>query len=188
MALLAMHSWRWAAAAAAFEKRRHSAILIRPLVSVSGSGPQWRPHQLGALGTARAYQLKDVDTRKIIKAMLSYVWPKDRPDLRARVAISLGFLGGAKAMNIVVPFMFKYAVDSLNQMSGNMLNLSDAPNTVATMATAVLIGYGVSRAGAAFFNEVRNAVFGKVAQNSIRRIAKNVFLHLHNLDLGFHLS
>uniref|UniRef100_F7HW93 Iron-sulfur clusters transporter ABCB7, mitochondrial n=1 Tax=Callithrix jacchus TaxID=9483 RepID=F7HW93_CALJA len=242
MALLAMHSWRWAAAAAAFEKRRHSAILIRPLVSVSGSGLQWRL-QLGALGTARAYQnpeslksitwprvgkgnsrqfldaakvlqvwpliekrtcwhghaggglhtdpkegLKDVDTRKIIKAMLSYVWPKDRPDLRARVAISLGFLGGAKAMNIVVPFMFKYAVDSLNQMSGNMLNLSDAPNTVATMATAVLIGYGVSRAGAAFFNEVRNAVFGKVAQNSIRRIAKNVFLHLHNLDLGFHLS
>uniref|UniRef100_A0A452RR19 Iron-sulfur clusters transporter ABCB7, mitochondrial n=1 Tax=Ursus americanus TaxID=9643 RepID=A0A452RR19_URSAM len=92
------------------------------------------------------------------------------------------------AMNIVVPFMFKYAVDSLNQMSGNMLNLSDAPNTVATMATAVLIGYGVSRAGAAFFNEVRNAVFGKVAQNSIRRIARNVFLHLHNLDLAFHLS
>lgn len=41
-------------------------------------------------------QLKDVDTRKIIKAMLSYVWPKDRPDLRARVAISLAFLGGAK--------------------------------------------------------------------------------------------
>ncbi|KAB0391970.1 hypothetical protein E2I00_000023 [Balaenoptera physalus] len=115
--------------------------------------------------------LKDVDTQKIIKAMLSYVWPRDRPDLRARVAISLGFLGGAKAMNIVVPFMFKYAVDSLNQMSGNMLNLN-----------------GISRAGAAFFNEVRNAVFGKVAQNSIRRIAKNVFLHLHNLDLAFHLN
>ncbi|XP_052343091.1 iron-sulfur clusters transporter ABCB7, mitochondrial isoform X9 [Oncorhynchus keta] len=69
-----------------------------------------------------------------------------------------------------------------------MLNLSDAPSTVATMATAVLIGYGVSRAGSALFNELRNAVFGKVAQSSIRRIAKNVFLHLHSLDLGFHLS
>ncbi|OCT65793.1 hypothetical protein XELAEV_18042043mg [Xenopus laevis] len=91
-------------------------------------------------------------------------------------------------MNIVVPFMFKYAVDSLNEMSGNVLNLSDAPNTVATMATAVLIGYGISRAGSALFNEMRNAVFGKVAQSSIRRIAKNVFLHLHNLDLGFHLN
>ena len=36
--------------------------------------------------------------------------------------------------------MFKYAVDNLNQVSGNILNLSDAPNTVATVATAVLIG------------------------------------------------
>lgn len=35
---------------------------------------------------------------------------------------------------------------------------------------------------------MRNAVFAKVAQNSIRRIANNVFIHLHNLDLAFHLS
>uniref|UniRef100_A0A2K6C4M0 ABC transmembrane type-1 domain-containing protein n=1 Tax=Macaca nemestrina TaxID=9545 RepID=A0A2K6C4M0_MACNE len=223
MALFAKRFWRWAAAAAAFEKRQHSAIPIRPLVTVSSSGLQWRSHQLGALGPPPAYQqisksLKsitwqrvgkdnsrqflavakalqvwpliekrtcwhDVDTRKIIKAM-----PKDRPDLRARIAISLRFWGGAKAMNIMVPFMFKYAVDSLNQILGNLLNLNDAPNTVATMATAVLIGCGVSRAGAAVFNEDRNAIFGKLAQNSIRKIAKNVFLHLHNLDLGFHLS
>lgn len=47
---------------------------------------------------------------------------------------------------------------------------------------------GVARAGAAGFNELRNAVFAKVAQHSIRKIAKNVFLHLHNLDLAFHLS
>lgn len=120
--------------------------------------------------------------------MLSYVWPKNRPDLRARVAISLGLLAGAKITNVTVPFMFKYAVDELNQMSGHMLNLNDAPSTVATMATAVLIGYGASRACAALFNELRNTVFGKVAQSSIRRIAKNVFLHLHNLDLSFHLS
>uniref|UniRef100_A0A2K6TC21 Iron-sulfur clusters transporter ABCB7, mitochondrial n=1 Tax=Saimiri boliviensis boliviensis TaxID=39432 RepID=A0A2K6TC21_SAIBB len=203
MALLAMHSWRWAAAAAAFEKRRHSAILIRPLVSVSGPGLQWRL-QLGALVTARAYQqspesLKSIMWQRVGKgnsrqfldaAKVLQVWP-----LIEKRTCWHGHAGGGLhtdpkegAMNIVVPFMFKYAVDSLNQMSGNMLNLSDAPNTVATMATAVLIGYGVSRAGAAFFNEVRNAVFGKVAQNSIRRIAKNVFLHLHNLDLGFHLS
>uniref|UniRef100_A0A8C7FG50 Iron-sulfur clusters transporter ABCB7, mitochondrial n=1 Tax=Oncorhynchus kisutch TaxID=8019 RepID=A0A8C7FG50_ONCKI len=132
--------------------------------------------------------LKEVNSRTILSNMLSYVWPKDRPDLRARVAIALGLLAGAKMTNVMVPFMFKYAVDELNGLSGHMLNLSDAPSTVATMATAVLIGYGVSRAGSALFNELRNAVFGKVAQNSIRRIAKNVFLHLHSLDLGFHLS
>ena len=30
----------------------------------------------------------------------------------------------------------------------------------------------------------RNAVFAKVAQHSVRKIAQNVFRHLHNLDLG----
>ncbi|KAM4020437.1 iron-sulfur clusters transporter ABCB7, mitochondrial isoform 1-T1 [Anomaloglossus baeobatrachus] len=148
----------------------------------------WHGHAGGGLHTDPKQGLKEVDSKKILKAMFSYVWPKDRPDLRARVAISLGLLAGAKGMNIVVPFMFKYAVDNLNEVSGNVLTLADASSTVATMATAVLIGYGASRAGAALFNELRNAVFGKVAQNSIRRIAKNVFLHLHNLDLGFHLS
>ncbi|XP_062381025.1 iron-sulfur clusters transporter ABCB7, mitochondrial [Sardina pilchardus] len=148
----------------------------------------WHGHAGGGLNADPKNVLKEVNSTTILSAMMSYVWPKDRPDLRARVAISLGLLAVSKMTNVTVPFMFKYAVDELNQMSGHMLNLNDAPNTVATIATAVLIGYGVSRAGAALFNELRNAVFGKVAQSSIRRIAKNVFLHLHNLDLGFHLS
>lgn len=59
---------------------------------------------------------------------------------------------------------------------------------VLNSSSPLLIPDGVSRACAALFNELRNTVFGKVAQSSIRRIAKNVFLHLHNLDLGFHLS
>uniref|UniRef100_A0A8C7BAU7 Iron-sulfur clusters transporter ABCB7, mitochondrial n=1 Tax=Neovison vison TaxID=452646 RepID=A0A8C7BAU7_NEOVI len=204
MALLAIQSSRWAAAGAAFEKRRHTVFLIRHLVSVRGAGSQWRSRQLGVSGTARISQqipeslrhtiwqrLGKGNSRQILDVTRGLqAWP-----LIEKRTCWHGHAGGGLhtdpkegAMNIVVPFMFKYAVDSLNQMSGNMLNLSDAPNTVATMATAVLIGYGVSRAGAAFFNEVRNAVFGKVAQNSIRRIARNVFLHLHNLDLAFHLS
>uniref|UniRef100_A0A8C7SWB0 Iron-sulfur clusters transporter ABCB7, mitochondrial n=1 Tax=Oncorhynchus mykiss TaxID=8022 RepID=A0A8C7SWB0_ONCMY len=148
----------------------------------------WHGNAGGRLNADPKNVLKEVNSRTILSNMLSYVWPKDRPDLRARVAIALGLLAGAKMTNVMVPFMFKYAVDELNGLSGHMLNLSDAPSTVATVATAVLIGYGVSRAGSALFNELRNAVFGKVAQSSIRRIAKNVFLHLHSLDLGFHLS
>ncbi|XP_004410732.1 PREDICTED: ATP-binding cassette sub-family B member 7, mitochondrial isoform X3 [Odobenus rosmarus divergens] len=203
MALLAIPSSRWAVAAAAFEKRRHVVFLIRPLVSVRGAGSQWRSRQCGASGTARISQipesLRHTTWQRLGKGNSRQIFDVTRalqawPLIEKRTCWH-GHAGGGLhtdpkegAMNIVVPFMFKYAVDSLNQMSGNMLNLSDAPNTVATMATAVLIGYGVSRAGAAFFNEVRNAVFGKVAQNSIRRIARNVFLHLHNLDLAFHLS
>lgn len=47
---------------------------------------------------------------------------------------------------------------------------------------------GLARLGAIGFQELRNAVFGKVAQHSVRKVAKNVFLHLHSLDLNFHLS
>jgi len=47
---------------------------------------------------------------------------------------------------------------------------------------------GAARLGSSLFNELRNAVFAKVAQSSIRRVAKTTFLHLHSLDLSYHLS
>ncbi|RXN24981.1 ATP-binding cassette sub-family B member mitochondrial [Labeo rohita] len=182
----AVHAWTYHEHRAANKRKERSTY---QLPSQSRASSTWANSRAqNSRQILEAVKLKEVNSSKILAAMLTYVWPKDRPDLRARVAISLGLLAGAKITNVMVPFMFKYAVDGLNQMSGHMLNLNDAPNTVATMATAVLIGYGVSRAGSALFNELRNAVFGKVAQSSIRRIAKNVFLHLHNLDLGFHLS
>lgn len=47
---------------------------------------------------------------------------------------------------------------------------------------------GVVRVGSSFLSELRNAVFARVAHDSIRRVARKVFLHLHNMDLAFHLS
>lgn len=47
---------------------------------------------------------------------------------------------------------------------------------------------GLARIGATVFGELRNAVFANVAQRAIRRVARNVFTHLLNLDVSFHLS
>jgi len=47
---------------------------------------------------------------------------------------------------------------------------------------------GSARAGAALFSELRDAVFARVAQRSIRNIARSLFAHLHELDLKFHLT
>ncbi|XP_060517446.1 iron-sulfur clusters transporter ABCB7, mitochondrial isoform X3 [Cylas formicarius] len=124
----------------------------------------------------------------MVGAMLQYIWPKDNKEIRNRVTLAVSLLVGAKLLNVCVPFIFKYSVDYLNLNAGGVLNMDSAPQTLATVATSILLGYGVARAGAAGFNELRNAVFAKVAQHSIRRIAKNVFIHLHNLDLSFHLS
>ncbi|XP_060517444.1 iron-sulfur clusters transporter ABCB7, mitochondrial isoform X1 [Cylas formicarius] len=131
---------------------------------------------------------KPVSGTQMVGAMLQYIWPKDNKEIRNRVTLAVSLLVGAKLLNVCVPFIFKYSVDYLNLNAGGVLNMDSAPQTLATVATSILLGYGVARAGAAGFNELRNAVFAKVAQHSIRRIAKNVFIHLHNLDLSFHLS
>ncbi|XP_064405109.1 iron-sulfur clusters transporter ABCB7, mitochondrial-like isoform X2 [Halichondria panicea] len=121
---------------------------------------------------------------RIIKEMLRHIWPREQPSLKARVVIALGLLVGAKLANVQVPFFFKYAVDYFN----NLPSLSTPEGTIITMGTALLLGYGAARLSSSFFNELRNAVFAKVAQSSIRRVAKSTFLHLHSLDLSYHLS
>ncbi|KPJ21290.1 ATP-binding cassette sub-family B member 7, mitochondrial [Papilio machaon] len=66
--------------------------------------------------------------------------------------------------------------------------LLDVPIYRSARLVRLYCNDGIARATAAGFNELRNAVFAKVAQHSIRRLACNVFTHLHNLDLSFHLG
>lgn len=56
----------------------------------------WHGNAGGRLTSDPKNVLKEVNSAQILSAMLSYVWPQNRPDLRARVAISLGLLAGAK--------------------------------------------------------------------------------------------
>ncbi|XP_077977686.1 iron-sulfur clusters transporter ABCB7, mitochondrial-like [Glandiceps talaboti] len=130
---------------------------------------------------------KEVTGWEIMKTMTMYIWPKESFGIKVRVLAALGLLIGSKLINVQVPFIFKHAIDYLNTTPAEVAATSTTGGVV-TVATAMVIGYGAARAGTSFCNELRNAVFGKVAQNSIRRVARNVFLHLHSLDLSFHLS
>jgi len=147
-------------------------------------------HAHGIPGTAANTGVKEnqVSHWKIVGKMLTYVWPRDKPWVRLRVVLAISLLVGSKLINITVPFLFKEAVDCINQATGTNLSVDDPASTVITVVVALLIGYGVARAGSSALNELRNAVFAKVAQSSIRRVGRNVFNHLHNLDLSFHLS
>ncbi|CAG9115935.1 unnamed protein product [Plutella xylostella] len=137
---------------------------------------------------------KPVSGTDMIRGMMEYVWPKDDKAIRDRVVMSLSLLFGAKVMNISVPFFFKYAVDEVNKgmavANGGelILGMETVPQAVGTTVFSLLVGYGIARATAAGFNELRNAVFARVAQHSIRKLACNVFTHLHSLDLSFHLG
>ncbi|KAL2317342.1 hypothetical protein Fmac_031218 [Flemingia macrophylla] len=132
-------------------------------------------------------QVADV---KILRTLASYLWMKDNLEFRFRVVAALGLLVGAKVLNVQVPFLFKLAVDSLTTATGSAGTLASNSSGLALFATpvAVLIGYGIARLGASAFNELRTAVFSKVALRTIRLVSRKVFSHLHDLDLRYHLS
>ncbi|XP_002165906.2 iron-sulfur clusters transporter ABCB7, mitochondrial [Hydra vulgaris] len=125
------------------------------------------------------------DVYKVIRTLSIHVWPKNEPKLKARVVAAVGFLFGAKLLNVQVPFLFKYAIDSLND---SPLVINDVETAVVSTVTAMILGYGAARTGSCLFNELRNAVFAQVTQNAIRKVSRETFMHLHKLDMSYHLS
>ncbi|KAJ5482950.1 Iron-sulfur clusters transporter atm1, partial [Penicillium diatomitis] len=118
----------------------------------------------------------------IMREMAKYLWPKDDWGTKLRVGTALSLLVGSKVLNVEVPFYFKNIVDSMN------IDFATLGGTAYTVAGSMIIAYGATRIGATVFQELRNAVFASVAQKAIRKVARNVFNHLLQLDLNFHLS
>ncbi|XP_031385941.1 ABC transporter B family member 25, mitochondrial isoform X2 [Punica granatum] len=145
-------------------------------------------------GPQKGKEEDQVADTKILRTLAGYLWMKDNPEFRLRVLMALGFLVGAKVLNVQVPFLFKLAVDWLTTATGNAAALASFTtansNLIALFATpaSLLVGYGIARAGSSAFNELRTAVFSKVALRTIRSVSRKVFSHLHDLDLRYHLS
>lgn len=140
--------------------------------------------------TKRNAPEQQIADMKILRTLASYLWMKDNFEFRLRVITALGFLVGAKVLNVQVPFLFKLAVDWLTTATTNATALAANSTFLALFGTpaAVLIGYGIARTTASAFNELRTAVFSKVALRTIRSVSRKVFSHLHELDLRYHLS
>ena len=50
---------------------------------------------------------------RALRGILPYVWPRDRPDLKRTVAISLVLMLVAKLVTVSMPFTYKWATDGL---------------------------------------------------------------------------
>jgi ATP-binding cassette subfamily B protein len=114
-----------------------------------------------------------------IRSLLPYLWPKGEPGLRARVVLSLACLFAAKVGTVYVPILYKRAVDALSP---------EAAGALIVVPVALIVAYGIVRVASAAFSELRDALFEKVAQRAIRRVALETFHHLHRLSLRFHLD
>lgn len=119
---------------------------------------------------------------RVVRDVIPYLWPKNEPDIRWRVVIALVLLVFAKVAAVVTPFFFKYAVDALT---------GEAPiiETVLVVApVALVIAYIFARVAQVMFAQLRDAVFSRVGQRALRRLALRTFDHIHRLSLRFHLE
>ena len=122
--------------------------------------------------------------RKYIKTfqlLLPYLWPKNRKDLRLRVSFAVIALILAKIASVSTPLVLGASVNSLTELSSGI-------NLFMLIPVALIVGYGVTKIIAFAFVEIRDALFSKVSQHSIREISLTIFKHLHNLSLQFHLN
>jgi len=118
---------------------------------------------------------------KTFKLLIPYLWPKKRKDLRTRVSFAVVALVLAKIASVSTPLVLGGAVNSLTELSSGV-------NLFMLVPIALIVGYGVTTIIAFTFVQVRDALFSKVSQHSIRQISLNMFKHLHALSLQFHLD
>src|SRR5260221_14127737 len=107
-----------------------------------------------------------------IRTLLPYLW-----EYKVRVLAAIACLVLAKVANVGVPVLLKRIVDSL-----------DAQTAALIVPLALLVAYGLLRLSTTMFTELREFLFAKVTQRAVRKIALQVFRHLHALSLRFHLQ
>ncbi|MEW6562118.1 MAG: ABC transporter ATP-binding protein/permease [Pseudomonadota bacterium] len=98
-------------------------------------------------------------------------------EFKGRVAAVVVLLVLAKLANVAVPLVLKDVVDEMSK-----------PQAMLAVPVALIVGYGLLRLFSTLFGELRDAIFAKVTQRAIRRVALEVFVHLHSLSLRFHLE
>ena len=117
-----------------------------------------------------------------IRRVAPYLWPDGESWVKRRVVISLSFLLLAKVISVSTPFLYKQAVDAL---------AGDAPGAatfLALGAVGLTVAYGLARLGAVLFGELRDAVFVRVGQRALRKLALETFEHIHRLSMRYHIT
>ncbi|WP_137391241.1 ABCB family ABC transporter ATP-binding protein/permease [Rhodoligotrophos defluvii] len=124
-----------------------------------------------------------------MRAVLPYLWPEHRPDLRLRVVLALIALVAAKITTVATPYAFKYAVDALAPVSAaDAARAPGAALAVAAVPLALILAYAAGRIAMVLFAQLRDGLFARVGQSAVRRLADRTFRHLHDLSLRFHLE
>ena len=88
----------------------------------------------------------------------------------------------AKGVMLAMPYTLKLALDAMSA------NVSGGVGAGVGVAMALVASYALARFGGVLFDNVRNALFEKVGQEAARHLSLDVFSHIHQLSLRYHLE
>ncbi len=120
----------------------------------------------------------DYDGWATLKRFLPYLWPRDRNDLRVRIAGALVLVLLAKAVTLATPLAMKKVVDTMAAQG----------NPMVWVALSFIIAFVAARFLGTAFDNTRNIVFERVGQEATQHLAEDTFARLHQLSLRFHLG
>lgn len=112
---------------------------------------------------------------KVLKHIVPYL-----SEFKRRVGLALACMVLAKAANVAGPWLLKHVVDALNPESVSQV--------LMVVPLALILAYGFARFANVLMGEIRDTIFGRVTERAMRRIGLQVFQHMHELDLDFHLN
>ena len=124
----------------------------------------------------------------VLRKLAPYVWPATRPDLRRRIYLAFALMIVAKLVTVAVPYAFKWATDAVAAEARGGLHDTHTLLGLVLGPIALTALYGVGRVLMQLTTQGRDALFAAVAMNAVRRLAQEVFVHLHALSLRFHLE
>ncbi len=113
-----------------------------------------------------------------LSRFLPYLWPKDLPALRVRIVIAMLLVLVSKGVQLSMGFVYGAAID----------RMQPGLEAGVWMAIGLVVAYTGARFGGVLFDNLRNTVFERVGQDATRRLAENVFSHLHRLSMRFHMN
>jgi ATP-binding cassette subfamily B protein len=129
------------------------------------------------MATDNAQQSKPNAGFAALWRFLPMLWPKGEAELRLRVVVAVVLVLAGKAATLLMPFAYKAVVDGMS-----------AHRQPFGMVAMLVAGYAVARFAGVLSDNLRNALFEKVGQDAARRLAGQVFRHVHDLSLRFHLE
>ena len=117
-----------------------------------------------------------------IRRVLPYLWPDGQAWVKQRVVMALVFLMLAKIVSVTTPYLYKRAVDAL-------AGTDPSPALLLGLgAVGLTVAYGMARLLTVGFGELRDAVFVRVGQRALRRLALETFTHIHRLSMRYHIT